>query len=186
MVDVYSVDPTMQSTDSRFTETSPPGKKNRLTTAYCQNFEQHLIDHQVYPPLYQRPDDSWPAEARNLDVITDRLAQRRPSLSTDTFTKEDFQKLSSQIVEYVVKRHQSKPLYATFVEQLARDISEPLKDVEVRKVASSLTTLANEKQKEQREKASGKKKKAGKPILGGSKTSGKGYVQVLLVLILKC
>jgi translation initiation factor 3 subunit J len=34
----------------------------------------------------------------------------------------------------------------------------PLKDVEVRKAASGLTTLANEKQKEQRDKASGKKK----------------------------
>lgn len=98
-------------------------------------------------------------------------------ISAQPRTKEDFQKLSSRIVEYIVKRHQSKPLYATFVEQLARDISQPLKDVEVRKVASSLTTLANEKQKEQRDKASGKKKKAGKPILGGSKASGKGYVK---------
>lgn len=79
----------------------------------------------------------------------------------------------------MIKRHQSKPLYASFVEQLARDIAQPLKDVEVRKVASSLTTLANEKQKEQREKASGKKKKPAKPILGGSKVSGKGYVHVL-------
>ena len=34
----------------------------------------------------------------------------------------------------------------------------PLKDVEVRKAASALTTLANEKQKQQRDKASGKKK----------------------------
>jgi translation initiation factor 3 subunit J len=104
-------------------------------------------------------------------------------ISAQPRTKEDFQKLSSQIVEYIVKRHQSKPLYPSFVEQLARDISQPLKDVEVRKVASSLTTLANEKQKEQKDKTSGKKKKAGKPILGGSKTSGKGYVQILPVFI---
>ncbi len=51
----------------------------------------------------------------------------------------------------------------------------PLKDVEVRKVASGLTTLANEKQKEQRDKASGKKKSkaAGKPNLGAAKVSSR-------------
>ncbi|RXW15047.1 hypothetical protein EST38_g10805 [Candolleomyces aberdarensis] len=96
-------------------------------------------------------------------------------ISAQPRTKEDFQKLSSQIFEYIIKRHQSKPLYASFVEQLARDISQPLKDVEVRKVASNLTTLSNEKQKEQKDKASGKKKKVAKPILGGSKVSGKGH-----------
>jgi hypothetical protein len=45
-----------------------------------------------------------------------------------------------------------------------------LKDSEVRKAASGLSTLANEKQKEQRDKASGKKKPAkAKPMLGGNK-----------------
>ncbi|PLB47721.1 hypothetical protein P170DRAFT_317102, partial [Aspergillus steynii IBT 23096] len=94
IVDVYSVDPTttMQSTNSRGTEKSPPTKKKRLTTAYCANFEQHLIDYYVYPPKFQRPDGSWPAAPRNLDVITDRLAQRRPSLTADTFTDEAFDK----------------------------------------------------------------------------------------------
>ncbi len=51
----------------------------------------------------------------------------------------------------------------------------PLKDVEVRKVASGLTTLANEKQKEQRDKAGGKKKAktAAKPTLGVAKAGSK-------------
>ncbi|KAJ7077125.1 translation initiation factor eIF3 subunit [Mycena belliarum] len=90
-------------------------------------------------------------------------------------TKEDFVTLSNQIIEVVIKRHQSKPLYPTFIEHLARELCMPLKDVEVRKVASGLTTLANEKQKEQRDKASGKKKPkvGGKPALGAAKASGK-------------
>ncbi|KAJ3519287.1 hypothetical protein NMY22_g13277 [Coprinellus aureogranulatus] len=90
-------------------------------------------------------------------------------ISAQPRTKEDFAKLSSQIIEFIIKRHQTKPLYASFVEQLARDLAQPLKDVEVRKVASVLTTLANEKQKEARDKASGKKKKGAKPALGGAK-----------------
>ncbi|KAF8604129.1 translation initiation factor eIF3 subunit [Ceratobasidium sp. AG-I] len=90
-------------------------------------------------------------------------------------TKEDFQKLSNMIVEHVIQRHQAKPLYASFIELHTRALAEPLRDVDVRKVASGLSTLANEKQKEQREKASGKKKPkaAQKPGLGLAKAGTK-------------
>jgi len=96
-------------------------------------------------------------------------------ISTDPRTKEDFQNLSAKIIEYIIKRHQNKPLYASFVEHHVRALAEPLKDVEVRKAASGLTTLANEKQKEQRDKASGKKKpkSAAKPGLGPAKLVNK-------------
>jgi translation initiation factor 3 subunit J len=66
-----------------------------------------------------------------------------------------------------------KPLYASFVEAHVRALAAPLRDVDVRKAASGLTTLANEKQKEQRDKTSGKKKgskAATKPVLGGAKS----------------
>ncbi|KAF8150087.1 eukaryotic translation initiation factor 3 subunit J [Crassisporium funariophilum] len=88
-------------------------------------------------------------------------------------TKEDFHQLSNRIIEFVIKRHQTKPLYSAFIEHHTRALALPLKDVEVRKVASGLTTLANEKQKEQRDKASGKKKPkaASKPGLGGAKVT---------------
>lgn len=90
-------------------------------------------------------------------------------------TKEDFHQLSSRIIELVIKRHENKPLYASFVDHHVRELAMPLKDVEVRKAASGLTTLANEKQKEQRDKASGKKKPkaASKPALGGVKGSAR-------------
>ena len=90
-------------------------------------------------------------------------------ISAQPRTKEDFQKLSATIIEFIIKRHESKPLYPSFVEHFARALALPLKDVEVRKVVSGLTTLANEKQKEQRDKASGKKK----PGLGGTKVSSR-------------
>ncbi|KAG5646994.1 hypothetical protein DXG03_001718 [Asterophora parasitica] len=110
-----------------------------------------------------------------------RISRRTSSSELDSIvsfqprTKDDFQTLSTRIIEYIVKRHQNKPLYASFVEHHARELARPLKDVEVRKVASGLTTLANEKQKEQRDKASGKKKSkaAAKPALGAAKPSSK-------------
>lgn len=93
-------------------------------------------------------------------------------ISAQPRTKDDFVRLSAQIIEFIVKRHQDKPLYPTFIEHHVRELAIPLKDVEVRKAASALTTLANEKQKEARDKASGKKKsKAAKPALGSAKVA---------------
>jgi translation initiation factor 3 subunit J len=94
-------------------------------------------------------------------------------LNANPKTKEEFIVLSRQIFDLVVKRHQDKPLYAAFVEAHVREIANPLRDVDVRKSASVLTTLANEKQKEARDKTSGKKKKVSKPVLGSSKALGK-------------
>ncbi|KAF9645982.1 translation initiation factor eIF3 subunit [Thelephora ganbajun] len=94
-------------------------------------------------------------------------------LDANPKTKEEFTVFSRQIFELFIKRHQDKPLYATFVETHAKELANPLRDVDVRKVASGLTAVANEKQREARDKASGKKKKAPKPLLGGFKTIGK-------------
>ncbi|KAF8730646.1 hypothetical protein AX14_005332 [Amanita brunnescens Koide BX004] len=95
-------------------------------------------------------------------------------------TKEDFAQFSTKVIEFIIKRHQDKPLYASFVEQHVKELAAPLKDVEVRKAASGLTTLANEKQKEQR---TGKKKPkvAAKPALGkaGSKLDTNVYDEAL-------
>jgi translation initiation factor 3 subunit J len=99
-------------------------------------------------------------------------AKDAPALfSMNPKSKDEFLEFSKQIMEQLILRHKDKPLYATFVEAHVRALSEPLRDVDVRKAATGLTTLANEKQKEARDKASGKKKGAGKkPVLGGAKT----------------
>jgi len=96
-------------------------------------------------------------------------------ISAQPRTKDDFIAFSNNIIELIIKKHQSKPLYAAFVEHHIRELALPLRDVEVRKGASGLTALANEKQKEAREKASGKKKTKGptKPLLGAAKASNK-------------
>jgi len=86
-------------------------------------------------------------------------------------TKEDFEAYSKKIFEAFIKKHQEKPLYAAFVEMHVKALAQPMRDVDVRKAASGLTTLANEKQKEQRDKSSGKKKTKGaaKPALAGTR-----------------
>lgn len=96
-------------------------------------------------------------------------------VSYECRTKEDFQDFAKLLIDTVIKRHQKKPLYPFFVEHVVRELAMPLKDAEVRKAASGLNTLANEKQKEAREAASGKKKPkaAIKPVLGSTKSVGR-------------
>jgi translation initiation factor 3 subunit J len=94
-------------------------------------------------------------------------------LNANPKTKEEFNALSNQIFDVIIKRHQNKPLYATFVEQLVKDVASPLRDVDIRKAASGLTALANEKQREAKEKTTAKKKKPAKPVLGGAKAVNK-------------
>jgi translation initiation factor 3 subunit J len=117
----------------------------------------------------------WRADCHPLVALGTSSPELDSLISANPRTKEDFQDFSAKIIEFIVKRHQSKPLYATFIEHHVRELCQPLKDLETRKAASALTTLANEKQKEQRDKASGKKrpKAATKPGLGAAKVSNK-------------
>ncbi|KAL4808741.1 hypothetical protein BDV18DRAFT_89618 [Aspergillus unguis] len=63
------------------------------TTPYSQNFEQNLIDHRIYPPLYQDQDTSDDEnEPNNIDEIRRRLAAPRRSLDPATFPKAEFRK----------------------------------------------------------------------------------------------
>ena len=122
----------------------------------------HILSHRVviFPHVYAQHTGS------SADVDLDKILKSSPQ------SKEEFVALSDAIIAHITKRHQDKPLYATFVEHHARALAMPLRDVDVRKAASGLTTLANEKQ---REKTSGKKKpkSAAKPVLGASKVGNK-------------
>ncbi|KAG8731746.1 Translation initiation factor 3 subunit J component, partial [Ceratobasidium sp. 423] len=115
------------------------------------------------------------SDLKNTSDLLDAPSELAELVTFNPRNKEDFQKLSDMIIEHVIQKHQSKPLYASFVDLHVRALAESLRDVDIRKAASSLSTLANEKQKEQRDKASGKKKPkaALKPGLGAAKVNSK-------------
>ncbi|CAE6439000.1 unnamed protein product [Rhizoctonia solani] len=115
------------------------------------------------------------SDLKNTTDLLDASSELAELATFNPRNKEDFQKLSDMIIQHIIQRHQSKPLYATFVDLHVRALAESLRDVDIRKVASSLSTVANEKQKEQRDKASGKKKPkaALKPALGAAKVNNK-------------
>lgn len=80
---------------------------------------------------------------------------------------------AAALAETIISKFGKNPLYATFIQEVFKLSVAPLRDVDVRKTASALTVVANEKQKEQKDAAGGKKKGSNRPALGASKTIGR-------------
>ncbi|KAJ1674298.1 Translation initiation factor 3 subunit J component [Spiromyces aspiralis] len=78
-------------------------------------------------------------------------------LTMNPNTEEEFAEFSKALVE-IIQKMQTKKHYKTFLNDFIRALALPLSDVDVRKFASTLTTLANDKQKASRATAKGKKK----------------------------
>ena len=70
---------------------SDTSANTRRTSAYDPGFEQHLIDHGIYPHAYGNDDDRL-VYPDNWEEINERLAQPRRSLSPSRFPREEFRK----------------------------------------------------------------------------------------------
>jgi translation initiation factor 3 subunit J len=75
-------------------------------------------------------------------------------------TKSQFDALREVLVPIIIE-NTKKPHYNAFLQDFTRALAKELSSDQVRLVASKLTTLSNEKQKEEREAQKGGKKKAG-------------------------
>ncbi|KAK9765146.1 Translation initiation factor 3 subunit J component [Basidiobolus ranarum] len=85
--------------------------------------------------------------------VGDKLTRLQPK------TKEEFEEFSDALIQRINSTRQVRPtIYMGFLETFIRELAEPLKDVDVRKLASILTTVANEKQRAAKDAAKGKKK----------------------------
>ncbi|GJJ73811.1 translation initiation factor 3 subunit J [Entomortierella parvispora] len=82
-------------------------------------------------------------------------------------TKDQFNEFTNELVA-LIQKHEKQGLYASFLEGLFRELAQGVRDVDVRKYASTLTTLANEKQKAAKEALKTKKKGSAKPSLGAA------------------
>jgi hypothetical protein len=85
----------MSSGQSRATSSTKPAKnttKTKSTGVYDRNFQQHIVDYNVYPDAYEYPDGSVPAEPNNLEDLKLILAQPRPSLTPSQFSDGEFRK----------------------------------------------------------------------------------------------
>ncbi|KAI0423833.1 hypothetical protein F5Y09DRAFT_336259 [Xylaria sp. FL1042] len=64
----------------------------KSTGPYDRAFQQHLIDHGIFPDGYEYPDGKTPPQPNNLDDILCVLAKPRPSLSPSRFSDSDFRR----------------------------------------------------------------------------------------------
>ncbi|EFY84121.1 hypothetical protein MAC_09836 [Metarhizium acridum CQMa 102] len=69
---------------------APNTATTKSTGPYDTNFQQHLINHEIYPPRYTYPNGSGPRQPDNMDEIKRTLGQPRPSLSPSQFSDGAF------------------------------------------------------------------------------------------------
>ena len=79
-----------QSRGQQSTKPTTISSKSGKTTAYAEDYEQHLIDHGIYPVLHKHPDARPTPKPSNLGNIRQRLAQSRASLSPSQFDESAF------------------------------------------------------------------------------------------------
>ena len=76
--------------------TKPTTNTTKSTGPYDRAFEQHLIDHGVYPEEYEYPNGTTPPPPENLQEINERLGRPRASLSPSKFPDADFRKFKRE------------------------------------------------------------------------------------------
>ncbi|OAA42070.1 hypothetical protein NOR_04919 [Metarhizium rileyi] len=79
-----------QSQRSKSTKATSISTKTRRSSAYDDDFEQHLLDHNIYPDGYEFPDDHLSPEPCIMDIIRQDLLAARDSLSLSCFSDAAF------------------------------------------------------------------------------------------------
>jgi hypothetical protein len=88
------------SRTSNSTSKTSNTKRSRRSSAINADFEQHLIDYNIFPEGYEYPDDQIP-EPSNLDWIRRTFATLRPSLSPSSFSDSkfrDFKRANARVI----------------------------------------------------------------------------------------
>ncbi|KAJ1550946.1 hypothetical protein HK096_004065, partial [Nowakowskiella sp. JEL0078] len=118
--------------------------------------------------LQQQVLESDLENARELFGVTQIKSD--DTLTLDTLipkNKEEFDTYLATLIERT-KKFENHGLYPNFVESLARNLVSSLSVENIRKVASTLTAVSNEKQKALKEAAAKGKKSTKKAVLRGS------------------
>ncbi|KAG8415312.1 hypothetical protein J3458_009170 [Metarhizium acridum] len=85
-----SLSSTSRSRRTRSTAATSVGSKTRKSSAYNDDFEQHLVDHGIYPEGYEHPESCSTPEPANSSLTHQELLNSRASLSPSVFTESVF------------------------------------------------------------------------------------------------
>ncbi|EQL29449.1 hypothetical protein BDFG_07884 [Blastomyces dermatitidis ATCC 26199] len=100
------IDSSQPSLNKRRPSTTAPSSNKRSSRSggtYSRNFEQHLIDHGIYPEGYRYPSGQKPRKPKNWTVINQQLDRPRDSLSPSRFTEEEFEKFKEANTDATVE-----------------------------------------------------------------------------------
>ncbi|KAI9039963.1 non-cytosolic esterase/lipase [Aspergillus affinis] len=97
-------------------------KKTGGVTASCLNFEQHLIEHEVFLAGCRRLDGRRLDPPQDLAIIRQQLSQRRTSLSESNFSANDFQDFTDADLQ-ARKEHHVKASIVPIIEGSQSDSS---------------------------------------------------------------
>ncbi len=102
--------PSVSSSSTQLTQSTKAttvSSKSKRSSAYDTNFEQHLIDHNIFPPFYKLPDGRMVPKPANFEEIRQAIRAPRASLSPSIIPEpafENFQLRSTTKSEGTVMR----------------------------------------------------------------------------------
>ncbi|KAM0417372.1 hypothetical protein ACHAPT_012606 [Fusarium lateritium] len=99
---------TSRSRRTQSTKATTVNTGSRKSSAYDDNFEQHLIDNDIYPEGHEYPENRATPQPSDLDQIHQALLVTRASLSPSRFPESafrDFQKKNKTKSEGTVMRN---------------------------------------------------------------------------------
>ncbi|KAI8984485.1 eukaryotic translation initiation factor 3 subunit J [Mycotypha africana] len=102
------------------------------------------------------------------EVEVKKKEPSKPVASCKPRTQKEFEEFKKLLVDLILDQ-KNNASYASFVEAFAKDLAQPMKDMDIRKAASSLTALANDKQRQQKEALKSNKKGKGKTAAAPAK-----------------
>ncbi|KAI3636198.1 hypothetical protein MIR68_005550 [Amoeboaphelidium protococcarum] len=132
----------------------PLERKKRLEQAVREADMQHATD--LFSGVTLSSADAAAAAAGALD-------SKQSIDSMHPTSKEDFEQFADLIVQKVASCSAKPSVYAQFLDTLYRNLALNLDPIAIRKLSSTLNTLANDKQRQEKDK--GKKKSTAKSQL---------------------
>lgn len=108
--------------DSASTSTRPTTNTTRTksTGVYDRDFQQHLVDHNIFPHGYRHSDGSVPTKPTNWKDINETLGQPRLSLSPSVFDEEGHERFVQADAD-ASKEKQVSELVIPFIEGKIND-----------------------------------------------------------------
>ncbi|KAI8889091.1 translation initiation factor eIF3 subunit [Backusella circina FSU 941] len=123
-----------------------------------------FLEGETEEERFERAQKEAGIEKQEFKGVEEETTKKPPAKPVETLkprTRADFEEFKKLLTDLILEKS-GNPAYPSFIEQFARDVCAPMKDMDVRKASSSLTALANDKVRQNKEAIKSNKKTKGK------------------------